>query len=346
MEIQNTKEVGGLAVAVASDEANNGSGRFDEWKRQRLLGVGADVVIPDYRDAAPLLERIFQILTAMNADRFEAITAAILRNSALPSLAISVWIATWKLIRPGTETSIETGLPVYNVTNVRAQPGGAGTVLNNLIALGMGTIYPVGFAGEDGEGYELCRALAAKPGVRLDHFIQTGERHTFTYCKPLILEPGKSPRELNRLDQKNWTPTPAALSGRLSAAVTAVANAVDALALLGQVDEPETGVLTTGVLATLGGIARDKPEQLILADNRHSLRGFPPVVVQDERRGTGGAHRHQAFLRDQRHRGGRRGPGPSEWPAGVCDAGRAGHRRRLARRTIGACAFAAGARRD
>ena len=60
VEIQNTKEVGGLAVAVASDEANNGSGRFDEWKRQRLLGVGADIVIPDYRDAGPLLERIFQ----------------------------------------------------------------------------------------------------------------------------------------------------------------------------------------------------------------------------------------------------------------------------------------------
>ena len=59
VEIQNTKEVGGLAVAVASDEANNGSGRCDEWKRQRLLGVGADVVIPDFRDATPLLDRIF-----------------------------------------------------------------------------------------------------------------------------------------------------------------------------------------------------------------------------------------------------------------------------------------------
>ncbi len=60
VEIQNTKEAGGLAVAVASDEANNGSGRMDEWKRLRLQGVGADVVIPDYRDATPLLERIFQ----------------------------------------------------------------------------------------------------------------------------------------------------------------------------------------------------------------------------------------------------------------------------------------------
>jgi phosphoglycolate phosphatase-like HAD superfamily hydrolase len=59
VEIENTKEVGGLAVAVASDEAANGSGRMDEWKRQRLIGVGADVVIPDYRDAGALLELIF-----------------------------------------------------------------------------------------------------------------------------------------------------------------------------------------------------------------------------------------------------------------------------------------------
>lgn len=59
VEIENTKQVGGLAVAVASDEANNGSGRMDPWKRTRLLGVGADVVIPDYRDAGLLLDRIF-----------------------------------------------------------------------------------------------------------------------------------------------------------------------------------------------------------------------------------------------------------------------------------------------
>jgi phosphoglycolate phosphatase len=58
VEIENTREAGGLAVAVASDEANNGSGRMDEWKRERLSGVGADVVIPDFRDAAPLLELI------------------------------------------------------------------------------------------------------------------------------------------------------------------------------------------------------------------------------------------------------------------------------------------------
>jgi phosphoglycolate phosphatase len=56
VEIENTTQVGGLAVAVASDEANNGSGRVDPWKRTRLLGVGADAVVPDYRDAIALVD--------------------------------------------------------------------------------------------------------------------------------------------------------------------------------------------------------------------------------------------------------------------------------------------------
>jgi len=63
VEIENTKEAGGLAVAVASDEAHNGSGRMDAWKRQRLLGVGADVVIPDFRDAEALLACILDANT-------------------------------------------------------------------------------------------------------------------------------------------------------------------------------------------------------------------------------------------------------------------------------------------
>ncbi|MFI5379670.1 MAG: HAD family hydrolase [Tepidisphaerales bacterium] len=54
VEIQNIKSAGGTAVAVASDEAGR-SGKADEWKRDRLVGAGADVVIPDYHDHAALL---------------------------------------------------------------------------------------------------------------------------------------------------------------------------------------------------------------------------------------------------------------------------------------------------
>ena len=61
VEIQNTKEAGGLAVAVASDEAHNGPGEFDAWKRERLTGVGADVVIPAFRDAQALLATLLGV---------------------------------------------------------------------------------------------------------------------------------------------------------------------------------------------------------------------------------------------------------------------------------------------
>jgi len=58
VEIQNIKAVGGVAVAVASDEAGR-SGQPDAWKRDRLIGVGADLVIPDYRDWPVLLDYLW-----------------------------------------------------------------------------------------------------------------------------------------------------------------------------------------------------------------------------------------------------------------------------------------------
>lgn len=144
----------------------------------------------------------------------------------------------------------------------------------------MWTLLPVGFAGDDGEGYELRRALAAVRGVRLDHFLQTNERCTFTYCKPLVLVPGQAPRELSRLDQKNWTPTPVPLVVRLCVAVTQAAEGADAFALLGQVDLPATGVLTTPVLEVIRALSQAHPVWLTLADSRHGLQSFPPLAFK------------------------------------------------------------------
>ena len=59
VEIFHAKELGGLAVAVASDENVHGSGRMDEAKRTQLVEAGAHVVIPDYRDAASLVKILF-----------------------------------------------------------------------------------------------------------------------------------------------------------------------------------------------------------------------------------------------------------------------------------------------
>jgi phosphoglycolate phosphatase len=59
VEIMNIKAAGGVAVAVASDESGR-TGRPDPWKRDRLVGVGADIVVPDYRDGEALLGYLFR----------------------------------------------------------------------------------------------------------------------------------------------------------------------------------------------------------------------------------------------------------------------------------------------
>ncbi len=58
VEIENIKAVHGLAVAVASNESER-DGSVDRWKRDRLTGVGADIVIPDYREHRRLLSYIW-----------------------------------------------------------------------------------------------------------------------------------------------------------------------------------------------------------------------------------------------------------------------------------------------
>src|SRR5437764_12237750 len=58
-----------------------------------------------------------------------------------------------------TEPSIETGLDAYQVVRVRSFPGAAGTVINNLVALGVGQVCAIAAIGDDGDGFELRQAL-------------------------------------------------------------------------------------------------------------------------------------------------------------------------------------------
>lgn len=215
----------------------------------------------------------------MIAERFKSIT------SQYPKLRIAVLgdycLDRYLEIDPSRkEISIETGLPVHNVVNVRPQPGGAGTIVNNLSALGIGEIYPIGFAGCDGEGSELWDALQQVRGVRLNHFVRTKQRRTFTYCKPLIVEPGRPPVELNRLDSKNWTPTPAPVDEMLVKGLAEAVKSVDAVMVLDQVDVPETGVVTRRVLESIRDLAAARPEMHVLADSRRGLRGYPAVIFK------------------------------------------------------------------
>jgi phosphoglycolate phosphatase-like HAD superfamily hydrolase len=58
VEIEEIKSAGGVAVAVASNEAERKG--IDPWKRTRLMQAGADLVIADYRCTERLLGWLFQ----------------------------------------------------------------------------------------------------------------------------------------------------------------------------------------------------------------------------------------------------------------------------------------------
>jgi len=53
VEIENTKTVSGVAVGVATNEAERSG--IDEWKRNRLIAAGADLIIPDFGETESLI---------------------------------------------------------------------------------------------------------------------------------------------------------------------------------------------------------------------------------------------------------------------------------------------------
>ena len=57
VEIEEVKQVGGVAVGVATDEPECHAP--DEWKRTRLIGAGADYIIPNYLPTGELIHTLF-----------------------------------------------------------------------------------------------------------------------------------------------------------------------------------------------------------------------------------------------------------------------------------------------
>jgi phosphoglycolate phosphatase-like HAD superfamily hydrolase len=56
VEIEEVKKVGGLAIGVASNEDSRSG--INDWKRNRLIQAGADIIVGDYRQLEELLETI------------------------------------------------------------------------------------------------------------------------------------------------------------------------------------------------------------------------------------------------------------------------------------------------
>lgn len=177
------------------------------------------------------------------------------------------------------ELSIETGLEAYQVTRVRNSPGALGTVMNNLAALGVGALTPVTVLGDDGQAYDLEKALAALP-VDANHIVRDPARLTPTYTKPMKRDAAGVWRELNRIDLRNRAKMSGETLEKLLAQVDRAFASSDGLIVLDQVNEDDWGVVTREVRAHLAQRSRACPEKLVFVDSRARIAQFDFGVLK------------------------------------------------------------------
>src|SRR3984885_1156497 len=116
--------------------------------------------------------------------------------------------------------SRETGLERVGVVSTEVTAGAAGTIANNLAALGAGRVAVLGVVGEDGFGWELDRALRAR-GIDGDLLIRSEEVPTFTYTK--LINIATDEEDLPRLDFINRREISSALESRVVETLVRVA---------------------------------------------------------------------------------------------------------------------------
>ena len=214
----------------------------------------------------------------MRRERLEELLGRLkdLRVAVVGDLFLDRW---WEIDRGLDEPSVETQLTAYQVVGRRQSAGAAGTVLNNLSALGVGQLAAVSLVGDDGESYELLRLLE---GRRVDTrwVLRSPEVMTPTYTKPMFFAAGSGETEDHRFDIRNIRTTPAALQKQLADSLEDAARWADALVVLDQLVQEDTGVVTGLMRQVLSDLARRWPNLLMVGDSRAFADRFTGLTMK------------------------------------------------------------------
>jgi rfaE bifunctional protein kinase chain/domain len=161
------------------------------------------------------------------------------------------------------------------VVATEVTPGAAGTIANNLAALGAGRIDVLGMIGDDGFGYELRRALEAR-GISADLLVEAPDVPTFTYTKLINSVTGEE--DLPRIDFVYTRPPPETVEREI---VGHLRDArYDVVLVSDQAETDQGGVVTAAVRAEIERIAREQAETVVWVDSRMRGELFRGVVVK------------------------------------------------------------------
>lgn len=174
--------------------------------------------------------------------------------------------------------SVETGMAAWQIYRKSISPGAAGTITNNLCALGVRVVC-VGAIGDDGEGFDLLKALRQR-GADTTHMITVPEVCTATYVKPMRLQPDGSWKEDIRQDYRNRSFGTQALWDQLIVHFKEALSSCDAAVISDQFFERNTGVVGDCVRDAISEIARQHPDKPILVDSRSFASEFKHMYVK------------------------------------------------------------------
>jgi rfaE bifunctional protein kinase chain/domain len=173
--------------------------------------------------------------------------------------------------------SRETGLPRVGVVSTEVTPGAAGTVANNLAALGAGRVAVLGVVGEDGFGWELDRALRAR-GIDANLLIRSSEVPTFTYTK--LINDATGEEDLPRIDFIHTREISRELESRAVESLERVAGEFDVVIVSDQAETAAGGVVTARMREALTPIAE---KTIVWVDSRMRPEHFRGVILKPNR---------------------------------------------------------------
>ena len=177
------------------------------------------------------------------------------------------------------EISVETGKTAHQVVAIRTSPGAAGTIVNNLSSLGAGEIHAIGVTGDDGEGYDLRKALAARR-CRTEGLLALPGRLTATYLKPRNCRAADLAGEHERYDTKDRAPLAREAEDGILGYLESLLPRVHAVAVQDQVEEEGRGVVTARVRERLAELGRAFPEKIFWVDSRARIGLFRNVMIK------------------------------------------------------------------
>lgn len=170
-----------------------------------------------------------------------------------------------------TGASLYTGKPAYVIRATRTSPGAAGTVAKNLANLGIGTVYAIGYRGNDGEGFTLEQDLR-RLGINADKLFVLEHFSTPSYTM-IMRDSGNGYVEEGEASVQNVQRTDIFEEDRLISAIDDLVESErpDAIIFLDQLDSEDCGVVTHRMRQHIAVLANKYPELLIYIDSRKHI---------------------------------------------------------------------------